>query len=80
MSLFRDLETRRWILKPKGISMQAEKVSVKGGGMRAGGCCRHDILLLDAGSQKPMSTNCRTNSIALKGDVAAEEEFVLAVC
>jgi hypothetical protein len=34
MSPFRDWKTRRWILKPKGISKQAEKVSVKGGGRR----------------------------------------------
>jgi hypothetical protein len=37
-SLFRDWKTRRWILKPKGISKQAERVSVKGGGRHAGGC------------------------------------------
>jgi hypothetical protein len=38
MSPFRNWKTRRWILKPKGISKQAEKVSVKGGGRHARGC------------------------------------------
>jgi hypothetical protein len=34
MSPIRDWKTRRRILKPKGISKQAEKVSAKGGGRR----------------------------------------------
>jgi carbon monoxide dehydrogenase subunit G len=32
------LKTQKWVLKPKGISKQAKKVSVQGSGRRAGGC------------------------------------------
>jgi hypothetical protein len=33
-----DWKTQTWIIKPKGSSKQAEKVSVRGGGRHAGGC------------------------------------------